>query len=259
MLKETQLLLNIIKSDNPDLMLLDLDKSGVLEHILPELTKLKGVDKVGKLSHKDNFIHTLQVIKQTREVSNDPSMILIAILHDIGKYDTKRYINGIGFSFHSHEEVSANKLDGIFNRFELDKSDFERIHTVVKLHGKPKQIVEDGITDSAIRRFDKEAGKYLEDLILFCKCDITTRFKDKRDLYISQMDYLYKRILEVRALDKVREYQIPVDGITIIKDFGLKGKQIGDIKTKAKELVVSGELDGSYESVYNWIKENVRK
>lgn len=254
---ETQILLNLLKSENPDLELVNLDKSGVLSALLPELTNLKGVDKVGKLSHKDNFIHTLQVIKQTKEASNDPWMILIAILHDIGKFNTKHFTPGFGFSFHDHENVSANQLDRLFTKFELDRTNFERVFTVVKLHGKPKQIVDDGITESAIRRFDKEAGDYLEDLILFCKCDITTRFEEKRDMYIKQMDYLYSRVLEVRELDKVRNYQIPVDGIVLMKDFGLKGKSIGDIKTKAKELVLSGELKGDYESVYNWIKENV--
>lgn len=240
-------------------MLADLDKSGLLETILPELTNLKGTEKVGKLSHKDNFIHTLQVIKQTKDVTNDIWLILVAVLHDIGKFNTKKYIDGIGFTFHNHEEVSAKQLKRIFKKFDLDKTQYERVYNIIRLHGKPKQIVDDGITDSAIRRFDKEVGPYLEDLILFCKCDITTKFADKRSKQIDLMDELYKRVLEVRELDKAREYQIPVDGLTIIRDFGLKGKEIGDIKSKAKELVLSGELDGSYDEVYKWIKNNIRK
>lgn len=248
---EKTILINILNSKTPHIDLMDLDKNGILDNLLPELTALKNTDK----GHKNNYIHTLKVVEQTKEVTNDPIMILVAILHDIGKAVTKRFIPNIGWTFHHHEQVGANMLKSIFDRFGLDKKDFDRVYNLVKWHGHIKNLTEDS-ADSSIRRFDKEIGNYLEDIILFSKCDITTRFDDKRKKYCESVDYIHKRILEIRSEDKVREYQIPVTGQVIMKDFNIKpSKFLGDIKTAAKDAVISGEIDGDYDSVYNYIKD----
>ena len=259
MKEETKLLLNILNSDKPDQFIVELDNAGVLSNLLPELTALKGIEKVDGSGHKDNFIHTLQVIKQTKELTNDPWLIFVAVFHDIGKAPTKRYIKNIGWSFHGHEEKSAEMIIDIFNRFELDKSNFERVKELIFWHGHPKNLSIES-NDSSLRRFDKDIASNLEDILLFCKCDITTKYADKRAKYCDNVDTIYKRILEIREEDKIREYQIPVTGDIIMKDFGVKpSKFLGDVKTAAKEAVLKGESEGDYDSVYKWIKLFVNK
>ncbi len=254
MTNETKILLNILNSKTPHLDLLELDKIGVLKDILPELTALKGVDEVNGQRHKDNFIHTIDVIRQTSELTNDPWLIFAAIFHDIGKAKTKRFIKGIGWSFHLHEELSAKMINSVFKKFELDRKEYDRVHRLILWHGHIKNLNADS-SDSSLRRFDKDISPYLEDMILFCKCDITTKFKDKRDRFCVNVDYIYKRIIELREFDKKRVFQIPVSGEVIMKDFGIKpSKLLGDIKEEAKRKILAGELTDSYEDVYNWIK-----
>ena len=250
------ILLNILNSNDPSGDLSKLDSTGFLSLILPELTNLK--NGISKVSHKDNFIHTLQVIKQTRMVSNDPWLIFVSIFHDIGKDKTKRYHAKNGWSFHNHEDESSKMIVDIFNRFDLDKTKLEWCQKVIKYHGIPKEIAKKEISGSAIRRFDKECFDVIDELLLFSKCDITTKYDDKRKSYVDKVDYLKNRLYELRELDKVREYQIPVDGLTIMKDFGVKpGKVLGDIKTKCKEAVISKEIEPDYVSVYKYIKKLV--
>lgn len=262
MSREKEILLNILTSDNPSGDLEILDKNGLLDILLPELSALKGVDVVDGQKHKDNFIHTLQVVKQAREVSNDPWFIFVAIFHDIGKAKAKRFIKNIGWTFHGHEEISSVMIDDIFNRFELDKSEYNRVKELIFWHGHPKNLSIES-NDTSLRRFALDIGSYLEDMLLFCKCDITTRFSDKRERYCNNIDLIYKRILEIKEEDKVREYQIPVTGEVIMKDFGIKpSKLLGDIKTAAKDKVLSGDIGGDYDSVYLFIKnyiENVNR
>jgi len=252
---EKTILLNILNSKAHHLDLIELDKSGILDSLLPELTALKQTDK----GHKNNFTHTLKVVEQTKEASNDPIMVLVAMLHDIGKAVTKRFIPNIGWTFHNHEQVGADMLKAIFTRFDLDTKDFDRVYNLVKWHGHIKNLTEDS-ADASIRRFDKEIGKYLEDIIIFSKCDITTRFDDKRQKYCAAVDFIYKRILEIRAEDTIREYQIPVTGQVIMKDFNIKpSKLLGDIKTAAKDAVISGKIKGDYDSVYSYIKDFIKE
>src|ERR1035437_644229 len=174
---EKQLLWNILNSEDPAKELSELDDAAILEHLLPELTALKGVDIKGGQGHKDNFVHTLQVVKQTSESSKNPWLRLIAILHDVGKSTTKRFENGKGWTFQNHELVSARIA---------------------------KDVTKEEVSESSIRRFSTELGEWVDDLILFCKCDMTTASYAKRQRFTNDLDRLKDKIINVRVKDEVR-------------------------------------------------------
>ena len=251
---EKKLIWNILNSKDPSQDLLNLDNSGILVNILPELTNLKGVDIVNGQGHKDNFLHTLQVVKQTAEVSTNPWLRLVAILHDAGKKPTKRFDKAKGWTFQNHELVSSRMVKDIFNRFDLDKSKLEYVSKLVEYHGIAKELTKNGVTDSAIRRFSTELGDWVDDMLLFCKCDMTTSSVMKRQRFQIELDSLKDRIEEVRKNDEVSKWRCPIDGNFIMKELDIKpGRKLGLIKSDIENAIKNGIVEDNFMSAYKYL------
>ncbi len=237
-------------------LLLDLDNRGILEQVLPELTKLKGVEKVNGQGHKDNFIHTLQVVENTYKATTDKKIRLVSILHDIGKCPTKKFIKGQGWTFSNHEFVGGKMLKKVFKNLDMTMEDYDYVKKLVTLHGRPKELTKN-VTESALRRFAKEMGSAedLKDLILFCKCDITTKFPDKLKKQQEGYENVYQQILEVVKKDKEDEWRCPINGHVIIEHFGesVKGKVLGQIKNNIENAIKNGVIKDDYDEAFEYM------
>ncbi len=248
--------IDILNADASNIknMFLILDEKGILSEVLPELIALKGVDKTKESYHKDNFYHTLQVIENTYNTTKNPWIRLVAILHDIGKAKTKKWINGIGWTFHNHEFVGAKMIKHIFKRFNLPEDKYEYVYKLIYNHGFPKELSKN-VTDSALRRFALEIGDELEDLILFCKCDLTSKNLEKTTRQSKAYDDVYNAIINIRKLDEIAKWRCPIDGNIIMQYFGVKGKEVGLIKNKIEKAIKSGEIEDSYENAFEYMKQ----
>jgi len=245
----------IIEAKKPSIGFKILFNTGILHHIFPELVRLQGVEKVENVAHKDNFYHTLQVLDNVAQVSNNLWLRWVALLHDIAKPDTKKFIERQGWTFHGHEELGARKVPKIFKRLKLPLDErMQYVQKLVRLHARPIALVEENVTDSAVRRLLFDAGNDIDDLITFCKCDITTRDKRKLEQYLKNFEYVEKRLAEVEEADKLRNWQPPVSGEIIMQTFGLKPcPQIGIIKNAIREAILEGLIKNDYQEAYNFM------
>ncbi len=235
--------------------------TGLLALILPELHAMQGVEEVNGRAHKDNFYHTIQVLDNVAEVSSDLWLRWVAILHDIGKPLTKRYDPHAGWTFHGHEDKGANMVPGIFRRMKLPMNEHMRyVQKLVRLHQRPIALVNEEVNDSAIRRIVVEAGEDLDDLLLFCRCDITSRNERKVARFIRNYDELQLRIKEVEARDNLRNWQPPVTGSMIMEAFGLTpGREIGLIKKDIREAILDGVIPNELEAATHFMHEVAKK
>lgn len=245
-----------------------LNDSGLLDYILPELTALKTIDTELDFSHKDNFKHTLQVLdnvcQQLENIPDHPNNLWLrwaALLHDIGKAKTKRYDEKTGFSFHNHEIVGAKMVPIIFKRLHLPLN--EKMDYVVKLillHLRPIALVDDNVTDSAIRRLMVDAGEDLDDLMILCECDITSKNIRKVKKFTDNLKNLKKKFDEIEEKDRLRNFQPPISGEVIMQTFDLKpSKLVGDIKTAIREAIIDGEIPNEYDAAYKFMLEYGKK
>lgn len=251
----------IIEANKPSIGFKHLFNTGILQHIFPELVRLQGIEKVGDIAHKDNFYHTLQVLDNVAQVSDNLWLRWVALLHDIAKPDTKKFIEGQGWTFHGHEELGARKVPKIFRRLKLPLDErMQYVQKLVRLHARPIALVEENVTDSAVRRLLFEAGNDIDDLITFCKCDITTRDKRKLEQYLKNFEYVEKRIQEVEQADKLRNWQPPISGEIIMQTFGLKPcAHIGTIKNAIREAILEGTIKNDYDEAYTFMLEFAKK
>jgi poly(A) polymerase len=242
------------KPENIFELLKTLDNSGVLKVIFPELVALKGVDEKNGQRHKDNFLHTLRVVEKTYYATEDIWLRLAAILHDIGKADTKKWIDGIGWSFHGHEFIGSKKIAKIFKRLQLDQEKIDYVKRITRYHGRIKELVKDGVTDSALRRLDKDMCGDLEDLILFCKCDVTTKFKDKEEKIVADTEMIYQEIVRVRKEDEAAAWRPPLNGYQIMEILGIKpGRELGDAMDAMVKAIKENEIEDTYDAAYAFI------
>ena len=240
----------IIAAEKPSIGLMMLYDSGLLEIIFPELHAMQGVETVNGISHKDNFYHTLQVLDNVVEKSNDLWLRWVAILHDIAKPQTKRFAAKGGWTFHGHEDRGGRMVPKIFRRMKLPLDEKMRyVQKLVRLHQRPIALVTEGVTDSAIRRIVVEAGEDLGDLLDFCRADITSRNEAKVRRYIRNYDALEQRIYEVQERDNLRNWQPPVDGQMIMQAFDIPpSKIVGLIKNDIREAILDGVIPNEEEA-----------
>lgn len=257
----TQEFLKIMASPKPSIGLGILFKTGLLHHFFSELSDLAGVDIVKQKGrshgHKDVFWHTLQVVDNISEETDDVWLRFAALMHDVAKPRTKRFDSKHGWTFHGHEDIGAKMQKRIFRKLKLPLDKLGYVETLVRLHQRPMQLVDDGVTDSAIRRLAATAGPALEDLFTLCRADITTRNRSKEARYLQNYTDVFDKVLEVQEKDELRAFQSPVRGVEIMKELGLApGKIIGFIKEKIEEAILEGEIPNEYEAAKAYFEAN---
>ncbi len=246
--------------------------SGLLKHVFPEVHRLAGVDVVSEGSqeyaHKDVFFHTLKVLDNVADMSDNVWLRFAALMHDIAKPRTKKFIQGTGWTFHGHEDLGARWQKRIFRKLKLPMAQLDYVQTLVSLHQRPMVLVDDGVTDSAVRRLIVQAGEALDDLFLLCRADITSRNPARVSRYLGNYDLVYEKICEVREKDQLRAFQSPVRGEEIMEICELKpSRLVGVIKANIEEAILDGQIPNEYEAAKkylldhkdDWMAEAVRK
>lgn len=245
----------ILLSDQPSQGIRLLYGAGLLSIFLTEVTELQGIEEKDGYRHKDNFLHTIEVVDNVSRKSSSLWLRWAALLHDIGKNITKKYQPKIGWSFHSHEFVGSNMIPKIFKRLKLPTGEQMRyVKKIVRYSSRPVSLVDDQTTDSAIRRFIFDAGKELEDLMLLCKSDITTKNVMKKRQYKDNLTLVSLKLQELEEKDRLRNWKSPLSGNDIMNLFKIQPcKQVGLIKKSLKAAILEGEIANEFDAAYKFI------
>ncbi len=252
----TEELLKIVAARRPAYGFQLMDKCGVLEIVLPEMAELKGVEEYEGYQHKDVFNHTLMVLENLAEVSDKIPLRLVALFHDIAKPRTKEFKPGKGWTFHGHEELGGRMIPAIFRRLKLSIEWMKYVQKLTRLHLRPIALTEEECTDSAYRRLLFQAGEDLEDLLTFCRCDITSGNVKRRQRHLANFDFVVSRLNEVEAKDRMRAFQSPVRGEEIMALCNLTpGPLVGKLKTAIEEAILDDLIPNEAEAARAYLMQ----
>ncbi len=248
-------LMKIMASPVPSIGWKLLSDTGLLKLIFPELAAMRGVDVVNGRGHKDNFFHTLAVLDKVADKSNDIWLRWAALMHDIAKPVTKRWDDNIGWTFHNHNFVGAKMIPRIFRTMKMPLNDkMKYVAKMVELHMRPIALVEDGVTDSAVRRLIHDAGDDLTDLMTLCEADITSKNVDKVKRHLENFAHVRQKMVELEEKDHIRNFQPPVDGQEIMAMFGLEpSPEIGMLKIAVKDAILDGVIPNERQAALDFV------
>lgn len=245
----------IIRSPKPSIGFRLLEMSGILEIIMPELCALKGVETKDGRGHKDNFLHTLQVLDNVARKSDNEWLRWAALLHDIAKPTTKRYDPRLGWTFHNHNFIGEKMIPRIFKKMKMPLNDkMKYVAKLVGLHMRPQSVSEEGVSDSGVRRLITEAADDLEDLMILCEADITSKNPEKVRRISQGFSDLRKRMEEINQLDEWRNWKNPINGNEIMDAFGIPGSSIiAELKESVKEAILDGRVENNHDAAWTYL------
>ena len=253
----------ILEAQTPSIGFKILEASGVLQHIMPEIQRLKGVDEVNGRDHKDNFYHTLEVVDNVAERTSDQPgsetrwLRWAALLHDIAKPQTKRFDPDTGWTFHGHEDKGARMIPDLFRKWRLPTDDRMRyVQTLVRLHLRPIALADEDVTDSAVRRLLYEAGDAIDDLMILVRSDVTSGNPHRRRRYLQAFDEVEEKMRRVEEKDRLRNFEPPVDGYEIMETLGIEeGVAVGIAKTWIREAILDGDISNEHDAAFEYLME----
>ena len=257
----TEELNKIILSDVPSKGFKLLFNTKILHLFFPEMSKLQGIEYKNKYGHKDNFYHTIKVLDNISKKTNNLWLRWAAILHDIGKPATKRYEDNHGWTFHGHEFVGSKMIPRIFKNLKLPLNEKMRyVKKLVLLHLRPIVLAQEIVTDSAIRRLLFDAGNDIDDLMLLCEADITSKNEKKVSKYLENFQLVRNKLKEVEEKDQIRNFQPPINGVEIMQLFNIKaGEEIGILKNAIKEAILDGEVKNNKKEALKFVINKAKK